>query len=83
MSIEHTDWSTRAHEQLVPVANAWNEAIGLDVRYARTPRVFIARCPAKFLEDSKTRFNYFSLNSSLIVAVPTGAPCASARGWMK
>jgi uncharacterized protein len=35
---------TTLYPQLVPVANRWNEAMGVDVRYPPTHREFIERC---------------------------------------
>ncbi|WP_266168257.1 2OG-Fe(II) oxygenase [Dyella subtropica] len=35
-----------AYPRLVPIANRWNEAMGIDVRYPDTHAAFIARCHA-------------------------------------
>jgi len=37
---------TALYERLVPVANRWNEAMGLAVRYPAAHGEFLARCPA-------------------------------------
>ena len=37
---------TAAYPQLVPVANRWNEAMGIEVRYPSTHADFLARCHA-------------------------------------
>jgi uncharacterized protein len=38
------EWRTNLYTRLAPIANRWNEAIGLEVRYPEAHADFLARC---------------------------------------